>query len=345
MHYIAYFRHMKRLILLTTLLFTVTLAHSQTAEEWVEKGVDKSKAGNKLGAISDFDRALKLKPDYALAHYNRGLVNAEIEENGEALNDFNNCIKYDSTLINAYHGRGYIYAAMGKFSEAISDLSYFLKSAPDDNATRMSLAILLFQNKEYQRALTTIDEFLNRDKLNIDAILLRGDIKLAMRDSIAAINDYDRCINLKADFYDAYLRRGNIYLDQKKYTDAIEDYNTYLLSVETSSTAFAKRAEAKLALKDTTGALDDYTNALKYTRDAHLSFDRGLIYLQLGELEKAVNDFTNAIEQEMDEVDLAYFNRGIAYFRLNSIKACDDWHEAGKLGLKEAVDNLAKYCQ
>lgn len=44
----------------------------------------------KLGAVlSDYDEVLNLDPDNFLAHYNRGLLRAQVGDNNRAIVDFN----------------------------------------------------------------------------------------------------------------------------------------------------------------------------------------------------------------------------------------------------------------
>ena len=46
------------------------------------RGVSKAKLGDYPGAIADFDTAIHLKPDYAIAYYNRGRAMAELRQTG-----------------------------------------------------------------------------------------------------------------------------------------------------------------------------------------------------------------------------------------------------------------------
>jgi tetratricopeptide (TPR) repeat protein len=44
--------------------------------------------GDRLGAIEDFDQAIKIYPDYAEAYKNRGTIKASLGQKQQALSDF-----------------------------------------------------------------------------------------------------------------------------------------------------------------------------------------------------------------------------------------------------------------
>ena len=65
---------MKKSILLLLLLLIPVLALAQTAEEYFNRGVAKSDGlGDHKGAIQDYNKAIELNPNYALAYGLRGL--------------------------------------------------------------------------------------------------------------------------------------------------------------------------------------------------------------------------------------------------------------------------------
>ncbi len=45
-----------------------------------------------VSALADYDRAIALKPDFAAAYYNRGIVKQQLGHNAEALADFKHAL-------------------------------------------------------------------------------------------------------------------------------------------------------------------------------------------------------------------------------------------------------------
>jgi tetratricopeptide (TPR) repeat protein len=74
------------------------------------------------GAISDYDKAIEIKPDYYKAYNNRGIIKAsDLGLNNEALKDFDKAIEIKSDYSDAYLGRGSVKLMMNDISGACCD--------------------------------------------------------------------------------------------------------------------------------------------------------------------------------------------------------------------------------
>jgi tetratricopeptide (TPR) repeat protein len=78
-----------------------------------EKAFDFYSAGVRAGyvydygeAIYNYSEAIKLKPDYTMAYYNRGVAYFKNKENDNAINDFRMVISQDSSYVDAYYFMG-----------------------------------------------------------------------------------------------------------------------------------------------------------------------------------------------------------------------------------------------
>jgi len=92
-----------------------------TAEEWVDLGYNKGQSGDNQGAIADYNQAIKIKPDYALAYNNRGWSKHELGDNQGAIADYNQAIKFKPDDALAYNNRGIAKSDLGDKQGAITD--------------------------------------------------------------------------------------------------------------------------------------------------------------------------------------------------------------------------------
>ena len=67
-------------------------------------------------AIDDFNMAIKLKPDYAIAYNNRGTVYRIIGEYDRAIEDCNKAIELDPGYAEPYSNRGAAYREKGEMT-------------------------------------------------------------------------------------------------------------------------------------------------------------------------------------------------------------------------------------
>ena len=84
-------------------------------------GTILSEGGWVSEAISAYNMALRLKPDYAEAYYNRGTAKTLIAEHQVAIADFNEAIRLKPQFVEAYYNRGTAKLALNRREEARSD--------------------------------------------------------------------------------------------------------------------------------------------------------------------------------------------------------------------------------
>jgi len=101
------------------------------------------------------------------------------------------------------------------------------------------------------------------------------------------------------NYQDALLRRARVYAVQKKYDLALADYDgiDYVTTqCRYSESLYGERGDVKFALGDLHGAIADYSETTVYSA----RYNRGFAYEKLGETEKAVADYTVAIENAIE---------------------------------------------
>jgi len=121
--------------------------------------------GEAKQAIADYDRAIELRPDYALAYNNRGAAYASMGEYDLAIADFARTIEMRPDDAGGHFNRGASYFHQGESDLAIADFGRAIELTPDDAGAYYSRGVAY------------------RDKGECDL----------------AIADYDRAIELKPD--------------------------------------------------------------------------------------------------------------------------------------------------
>lgn len=97
--------------------------------------------GNYDKAISDFDKAIELKPDYAFALNNRGVSWNNKGEHDKAISDYDKAIELKSDIPIIYYNRGNTHRLKGKdIEKAKSDYECYLSLTPVKDDIQSKLA-------------------------------------------------------------------------------------------------------------------------------------------------------------------------------------------------------------
>lgn len=108
-----------------------TIERESLASAFNNRGVAYRRKGVFDRAIADYQRAIKLKPDFATAYSNRGLAYAKQGLYDLAIADFNQAIKLDPYNADTYLKRGNAYYDKGIYDRAITDYSRAIELKPD----------------------------------------------------------------------------------------------------------------------------------------------------------------------------------------------------------------------
>jgi len=175
-------------------------------------------------------QGLQMDPDYSLACV--GLADCHC---AEYMNYFNRsedtirqavtwaerALKMAPRLPEAYRSMGRIMQTTGQPDKA---RDYYLKAVTyngDYYQAYRSLGWLAVDAYRYDEAMSWVRKALSIKSTDIEAILLRGLIHFDRKDSISAINDFTRCLELRPDYGRAYFQLGMAYFQLGRIKDAI----------------------------------------------------------------------------------------------------------------------------
>jgi tetratricopeptide (TPR) repeat protein len=94
-------------------------------------------------AISLYEKAVKAKPDYALAYVNLGVLLERKGESDEAIADFHKALQINPDYPDAYYNLGNALQQKGLFGQAIENYQKALATNPDFAEAAGNLAELL----------------------------------------------------------------------------------------------------------------------------------------------------------------------------------------------------------
>ncbi len=222
----------------------------------IKKGDEHSAA--MTDALDDYNTAIKLKPNFAPAYYNRGNL-MQFEENWErAKADFKTVVELKPKPDYVLLSQAFLHLA--KLAEREGNLA----------GARLYYAQAYFN---------------------------RGWAKQRQRDWDGALADYSQTIDFDPDFFNYYNCRGSVKEEKGDWDGAIDDFDRAIKLKSDFSFAYYNRGHAKFHKGDLNGALVDYSKSIELNpKDADAFANRGIIKDKMGDANGSLADFRKAIE-------------------------------------------------
>ncbi|MGJ5632463.1 tetratricopeptide repeat protein [Nostoc sp. CALU 1950] len=339
---------------------------SDAQQTLYQQGVNKYESGNYEGAVKDFNQAIELDPQNALAYNKRGDAYYRLGDYEQAQADSSQAILLNPQDANAYFDRGFAFYGLSKYKEAIADYTQAIKLNSENAYSYYGRGLARSQVKDNKGAIGDFSKAIALKPEYTEAYLQRGILRRRLKQRLAAIQDFDAiikinpsdakayyqrgltqsvnkqqyaalkdyadAININPKYIEAFLNRGDIYSELGNKVEATEDYNTILEIDPKFIAAYIHRGIHRFSFGNYKGAIEDYTEALKLdTNNVAAYNNRGNAYLELGNTKAANQDYSRAIAINANNA-LAYYNRGIIRTKQkNKQGAIADFKKAAKL--------------
>lgn len=125
-----------------------------------DRGMFLKSLGRNADAITDFTRALEIDPKYHYAYTNRGFLLMETGHPQAAENDYTASLKIDPRQPTVYTMRASARLAQGHIKSALEDQLQAVQLAPNDPTTYADLGFARFFASQYAEAGTAFDRAL-----------------------------------------------------------------------------------------------------------------------------------------------------------------------------------------
>ena len=192
----------------------VSFAHNNLGNTYYEKGeLDK--------AISEYNRALILKSNYADAHYNLGAAYADKGMLDEAISEYKKALAINPDHADAHYNLGLDYGNKGMLDEAISEYKKALAINPDYADAYYNLGVIYSSKRMFDKAISEYKKVL---AINPDYVDAHYNLGLnygneGMLDE--AIFEFKRALALKPNHAEAHNNLSIAFYKKGNYQSAI----------------------------------------------------------------------------------------------------------------------------
>jgi tetratricopeptide (TPR) repeat protein len=191
-------------------------------------GVVLGQKGQTDGAISQYQEAIRLKPDYAEAHYNLGNTLGRKGQTNEAISQYREAIRLKPNYAEAHSNLGTALEKKGQTDEAISQFQEALRLVPNDAEVHYNLGNILGRKGQTDEAISQFQEALRLKPDFARAHYGLGTAFGRKGQTDVAVSHYRTVIQLKPDYADAHGNLAKLLAMQGKLDEAVKEYQRTL---------------------------------------------------------------------------------------------------------------------
>jgi tetratricopeptide (TPR) repeat protein len=223
----------------------------------------QSSLGKQHTALASYERALKLRPDYAEALSNRGNILHELKRFEEALASYDRAVELRPNYAEALFNRGNTLHELKRFEEALASYDHAVELRPDYAEAFLNRGNTLHELKRFEEALASYDRLLKLRPDYVEPLLNRGNTLHELKRFEEALASYDRLLKLRPDYAEALFNLGSTLHELKRFEEALASYDRLLKLRPDYAEALLNRGNTLQALKRFEEALASYDSAVE----------------------------------------------------------------------------------
>jgi tetratricopeptide (TPR) repeat protein len=178
-------------------------------------------------AIASYNRAIKLKPEDASAYFEIGIAQKRKGRNADAEKSFRTVVKLAPNYSPGHVNLGVALIALNRSTEAVPELQKALALAGDkDVEAHRQLGLAYNSIGRFSEAITEYKKVISLDPKFADAYYGLGSVYFKQKLYAASIVEYQKAIELSPRWKEANVALGNALYTTGKYDQALTSYQT-----------------------------------------------------------------------------------------------------------------------
>mgnify|MGYP001197296179 CR=1 FL=1 len=309
-------------------------------------------------ALNDYYHAITLKPDFASAYSQRGLLyyysgdlrlasedyETAIEQNIEKLSKYNDYLQHPEKLktmslddlnfsivmINLLREQGQELRDLLSEEIYIELAEKLIEQLNNTLHTNYSNAgSIYFELGDYERSRQAFINALDYIEESPATQRSLAKVYMQLEDYSKAIEKYLYCIEQELGDYSLYMNLGQAYSEQNLIREALDSYSKAIELNPSSYLAYHKKIAIYCSLKDFESALSEIQSALRISPENTELYDlKSTIYFNQGNYRDAATDLSTLIqikEKNGENTASIFYMRGLCYLNLGDLeKAKED---------------------
>ncbi|HKR02883.1 MAG TPA: tetratricopeptide repeat protein [Pyrinomonadaceae bacterium] len=225
------------IILLTLALVCAPFAKAQTTStgtdteddsvQLFQSGQDAHEAGDLARALQLYEQAIKARPEFPEAEYQRATVLVALDRLPDAEKGFRRAMELQPEWSLPYLTLGKLLARQGRADEAEKLLNRSVELDENNFVALVVLTDLHLQSRASREKLRLLLEKLKsataRDQANANLWAARGSVERALDDKTTALSSFDRALLIDRQSVPALVARAQLRVEEKNFEGALSD--------------------------------------------------------------------------------------------------------------------------
>jgi len=192
-----------------------------SASEHVDLGIERLDQGQLDEAIAEFEGAIQLDPEDAVAHYNLGLAYHGQGQLDEAVAEYQEAIRLNPDLSDAHTNLGAAYTDQGQADKAIAEYTEAIRLNPDDDSAHHNLGLVYAEQGKADEAIAEYQEAIRINPNKADAHYNLGRVYYRVDMLDEAIVEWKEAIRIDPEDSMTHNNLGRAYFDQGRADEAV----------------------------------------------------------------------------------------------------------------------------
>lgn len=272
-----------------------------------------SAADQKMHPLDSLDLLIQKNPKSAQLYLERARLYLTFQNITGLREDINRVIQLDTNIAEFHELKGELHYMTNQTRMAKIEWEKCLELDPENSICIMRLAELLIAVQNYDKAFKLVNRQLEIDGSDAQAFFAKGIIvRDRFQDTALALQYFQNAIDLKQDYFEA-IDMMAVTLTAMEDTLAKFYYDRMLEIAPNDGSTYFKLGVYYMNLGNINRALESYTKALQLNpKDADSYYNMAYMYVELKEYSQARDNFTNAIRFQERNYK-AYYGRGFTF--------------------------------
>ena len=260
-------------------------------------GITVLKLGRVDEAITNFQQALRIKPNYWEAHNNLGSALLQKGWVDEAIDQYQVALQINPDCEEACYSLGNALLQKGRVDEAVVQYEKALQINPDDADACYGLGNALLQKGQVDEAIAQYQKSLHLNPAAADSSYNLANALLKKGRVDEAIAQYEKTLDIKPDYVEAHSNLGSSLLQKGQVDEAIIHFQRALQISPGNAKARNNLGSALLQKGRVDDAIAQFREALQLKPDyAGAGYNLGNALLQAGRPDEAIAQYQKALQ-------------------------------------------------